>query len=286
MQSALRPVALALCVSLAVPQIAWAAEPPAEETPEARARRKYNEGSALYSAADYNGAIKAFTEALAIVTAEVDSPEVRGALLLNLAKAHVNAYQIDDDVSHLRQAKEIYGRFTREAESGAGYQPSDVEEARSEITRLETQLEEIAAARAAEPEPEPEPKPEQPTVDNSDRIRTNRNAGIGLLAAGSVLVVGGVVLLGFGTTFKRDAIDQIGGEPPDDQDERDFLDSETQKGWLWMSMGAVVAVLGVAGVATGGVLLAKSKRLQKESRVSFTPVFGPRTQGIVLTGRF
>ena len=79
--------------------------PEEEEELSAEAKRTqqlFFDGSAQFSAADYTGAIEKFTEALKIVTKEGLDPTIRGALLINLARAHRKAYEVSRDVTHLR----------------------------------------------------------------------------------------------------------------------------------------------------------------------------------------
>ncbi len=118
---------------------AEAAQPVLQDA-ETRVRTKYNEGSTLYSAADYTGAISAFTEALQIVTAELHDMNVRGALLLNLAKAHTNAFDVDHDAEHLRQARSIYTRFIGESRNSDVETETDIKDAQRQIDKIDRQL--------------------------------------------------------------------------------------------------------------------------------------------------
>jgi hypothetical protein len=285
--------ALALAVSVA---LAWPAVAAAQD-PMHQAKELYDEGSTLYSAADYNGAIQKFTEALKIVTTQGSDDDfaIRGALLLNIAQAHVHAHDIDADLSHLRAARSIYNRFVDEADRGAGYDQKDVATSRTAIEELDLKIDE-AEDRAGKPGPGPsEPGPAGP--GSTDELMRTRGIGIGLLVPGVVLVVGGVGVLAYGTTFRNFALQSVRDDANDqslqygdlDAEQKAHVDDETSKGRIWMAVGGVAAGIGVAGVAVGAVFLAKAARLQKKSKpptTSLVPTLGPGTAGLSLSGRF
>ena len=127
------------------------AEPEPEPTDEERAeleraQKLYEEGSASFSAADYEGAIEKFTAVLRIAeTSDSFGHHVRSALLLNLARAHRSQYRIDNELKRLRLALEIYERLLREAEANL-YPPEDVAEAEQGRDELKAQIAEREAA--------------------------------------------------------------------------------------------------------------------------------------------
>ena len=101
-------IAVSLFASVLLPATGHAAEqrePSSESSTEDAAKTFFYEGSARYSAADYLGAIESFTAALEIATRERMELTVRSALLLNLGRAHQQAYLVNDEPSHLRMAK-------------------------------------------------------------------------------------------------------------------------------------------------------------------------------------
>ena len=100
-------------------------EPPPITDPEAdadwaEAERLFRQGSARYAAADYAAAIEAFQAALELVLKHDFDPAVELGLLVNLARAHVRAFEVDRDLMHLRTALEIYRRIERGAEPSPG----------------------------------------------------------------------------------------------------------------------------------------------------------------------
>jgi hypothetical protein len=280
-------VALGLALSLSVQQTAAAAVvEPAEagQTAEERVKAKYDEGSALYSAADYDGAIAVFTEALKIVTIERMDATVRGALLLNLAKAHVNAYDVDHDPSHIRQAKSIYLRFIKESESEGVYDEKDVDAARTHVTELEAILEDL---KEEEPEGPNPVAAETPQVDNSAKAKKLKTGGIVGIVGGIVFIGGAAGMAIYGTSFRRSYEDDIEASGQDPADFKDEIDAEASRGALVGGLGGgLFGVIGVAGLVTGIVLLMKSKGMSDGSTTSLVPTFTPEYAGFSLTQRF
>ncbi len=286
---------LALAAPVVVPATPAraAVEDPASEDPIVQAQTLYQEGTTLYSAAEYTKAVEKWTEALDIITkSAMDSDQaytIRGALLLNIAKARVNAYEVDRDVSNLRKGRAIYQRY--------------VAEATREIEAIDAKIEELEA-KEPEPTPDPTPKPGPDTVDPGPKrdlnaeiaVRKKRGVGIGLMAGGSALVAGGVAAMIYGSFFETWARDDIrrNDSDPDttDPDEQAYLDSEKQKGVVWMGVGGALVAVGVGGVAGGAVVFTRANRKLEEMQglsrheLRAAPVVSRDFAGFSLTGRF
>jgi hypothetical protein len=272
-----------------------------------RAKELYDEGSSLYSAADYGGAISKFTEALKIVTSEGGDEDhtIRGALLLNIAQSHIHAYEVDADPGHLRAARSIFQRFRDEASRGAGYDPADVAQAERQLTELDEQIEELEQRQAASSESK-QPATTSPVDHERDskeaEIVRTRGIGIGLVVGGVVVTGVGATLLVFGSTFRAHAIESVRqdandpGLPLDDFDaeQQAHVDDETRKGRYWMISGGVVAGVGLVGVGLGAWQLAKAAKAKKSlaglvlpgRAATITPWLGPGFSGVSLEGRF
>lgn len=299
-------VAAALALPVVVPSApaSAAVEDPAGEDPIAQAQVLYQEGTTLYSAAEYIQAVEKWTKALDIITKNAaDSDQaytIRGALLLNIAKARVNAYEVDRDAANLRKGRAIYQRFVDEAEQGA-YKPEDVAEATREIEAIDAKLDELEAKENV-----PAPVPTEPTqpVDTGPQrdveaelaIRKKRGVGIGLLAGGSAVLAGGVAAMIYGSFFETWARDDIRRNDSDpnttDADEQAYLDSEKQKGRVWMGVGGALAAVGVGGIAGGAVIFVRANRKLEELQglarheVRAAPVVSRDFAGLSLSGRF
>jgi len=263
---------------------------PATDLSEAEAL--YNEGQVLYESADYNGAIAKFTEALGEAkNAGSQDFRVRGILLYNIGKAHIKAYEIDKDLSHLRQARSIYKQFIKDADIEAMFEqfnPEDVSDARKELRALELRLEGLESTEKPETLPPP-PAPIEAPVD----WKKPRNTGIGLTAVGSVALVGGVAVLAFGSTLAPGAESEVNklanaGVPQDHPawaEGDNYIESETKRGRTLMAVGGTLAGVGLVGAGVGIAYLVKAKKL-KGGRVSPTVALMPTFSGIVVSGRF
>ncbi len=274
---------LVAALSIAIPVPVHATHAPENGELE-RMQKLFYEGSARYSAANYTGAIESFTAALEIVTRTGADPSVRGALLLNLAKSHVKAYDVSSEIRHLRTAREIYGRYASEAEP-AGYPPDDASDATAQIAALEQQIASIEAA--SKPAPAPDGPTPPTTAGAADPGKGKRNLGIALAAGGGAFVAGGIGALVFGTTFKPAANKQIkdmmqGGTT----EANNYLERETLKGNIWMGVGATMATVGAAGLAVGIVLMVKNKKPANAAHLRWAPTVARGTIGLSLDGRF
>ncbi|RMG95020.1 MAG: hypothetical protein D6705_14690 [Deltaproteobacteria bacterium] len=279
--------------AVAGPATAAEAETPAPNDEVEVAKQLFYEGSARYSAADYTAAIDRFTRALEIVTRIGAEPKVRGALLLNLAKSHVRAYDVDTDVRHLRAAREIYRRFLREADE-LHYDAEGRAEAERELAALETRIAELEGAGGAEdavgrregataaPDPQPPPEADRPKPPR-EKVVGGALVGVGAaLALASIgpFVYGGVVL-------PRRTEDEIAKKDPPPDEERDFRDQEKKKQIAWFVGGSLMVAAGVGLVAGGAVLLRRAKKTGHQARrPRLMPMAGRHGVGLALSGRF
>jgi hypothetical protein len=290
----LASVALPLALILGTPAVALAQEP------MERAQELYNEGSSLYSAADYSGAIERFTAALQIVTKVGSDQEhtIRGALLLNIAQSHIHAYEVDADIGHLRTARSIYKRFVDEAFRGAGYEATDVKSANEQHDVLDAQIKEIEAqekqAAANQPAPNNPAPPTSDTGGNEAEIVRTRSIGIGLLVGGVAVAVAGAGFIIWGSTYRDFAIQSVQEEAGDPAyqledftpKERAHVDQQTRFGSITMGAGGGALAIGVVGVALGAWQLAKANKMKAASSASLVPVLNRGYAGFSLSGRF
>jgi hypothetical protein len=248
-----------------------------------RAQQLFYDGSAQFSAADYTGAIEKFTEALKIVTSEGLDPTIRGALLINLARAHLKAYDVSRDVTHLRSAREIYSRIIREADR-AGYSDDDIKESETGLEELDAKLAELEAQDSA---PSPAPTSTNSEQDEGEAGGGKRTIGIALAASGGVLIAGGAGALGWGTTYESFAEDSVAESGEQGfESANEYIDQQKQRGQQWMIAGGAAAGVGLAVLVTGVVLIVKDGKEQKSAKLNLSPVVSRAGSGLVLTGRF
>lgn len=256
-----------------------------ESSPELQeAQTLYDRGTSRYDAADYTGAIEAFTQSLTIVRDLPDDDTIlqtRLQLLYNIARAHEKAYAIDKDTAHLRQALQLYKRYSSEMPDTGESLDAEVNIARVE-TKLRT-LRSIEQNKATADTPS-EPPP-APTVDKPESKR--RKVGIGLLVSGSAFVAGGVGVLVYGGTFKgraeRDVDTLTGGDVnhPAHAEGQDHIDLMGKRGGAVMGIGGVIAAIGLAQVIVGAIQVRKGN-----AEISLSPSYGRAFTGLVVSGRF
>lgn len=266
---------------------------------EAQVRSLYNHGATLFETADYDGAIEAFTQALKIANTYGADPQVRGALLYNIGKSRMKAYEVSRDASELRQALAIYTRFVDDAKAGAGYTEKDVADAEVEIASIRAKLAEIDAATRATPSPQPaktesttppvKTSSTPPAEADTDGARPRKIALTWTIMGGAGLV-GGAALFAYGTTFDNHAADQIDNEAGMHVDEadyntaqREFYGGEVNRGYAVMGSGIGLAALGVAALTVGIIKLRRTRPGQDTAQLTLTPM---GLRGVALVGRF
>lgn len=257
----------------------------------------FRDGTVKYESADYDGAIESFTSALGIMTANHGDEATRLTLLYNIAMAHEKQFMIDQDVTHLRQAKTLYERYLEFAQKTGNL--GDELDIESKLAHLNTQLKihsEIQEnkTKAEGPPPLPPPVTDVGTDSGPDPDwKKPRNLGIGLVASGGAITIGGVVLAVLGSQFEGKAQTQVDsladqGIPMDHPawaEGEEFVASEKRRGTIFMGVGSSVAVVGAVGVGMGTYYLVKSKRL-REGRVTAMPALSPGFAGVQISGKF
>ena len=123
----------------------------AEGDVQADGQRLFDEASAAYNLGKFADAIAKFEAAYALLKAP--------SLLYNLGQAHAKAYEIDQDLAHLRQARGLFTNFIKIRES-TGEATGDAKERVAEIEAEIAAKEQAAAAvpRPALVAPAPAPR--------------------------------------------------------------------------------------------------------------------------------
>lgn len=273
----------ALASALATANFAGVASTaPAEESEDSRAAAErakalFEKAASEYETSSYNAAVKTFTEAYLEsqgIEDEAFRIKVQSAIFYNLARAHIKAYGVDREESHLHQAIELLNKSLSQTKD-----PKDQEQAHQTIAQAQEILDGLAQSQAGadggEPEPEPEPEP-GPVVDEPTVNKPMRIAGFALLGAG---VVGGG-LAGFGAAQAANAQKDYDAGPT--AAIRDAAESKGDTANLLIISGSAAAgVFLAAGVTL--VILSKKKG---SSKTAAGLMLDANTAGLTWGGRF
>ena len=267
-------------------------DPQPEDPVRAKAERLYREGAALYSAAEYDGAIAKFTDVLEMISGGETSfdPDTRGSLLFNLATAHDRAYNVDGDIVHLRKARELYARIVDEASIGyndelVGQAETARDDVAARLSEVEAELEaeaaaeEEARARAeAQARAEIEARDSGPDPDAGRGLIISGAAVAGLGVAASSVWIAGIAMGG------RAERDVVGTTSP--AAEADRIDA-IGRGRTGNTLGIVGGVVSGAFVVTGAALLVTGLVKRKRARmVACAPAPAPNGGLVACALRF
>ncbi len=157
------------------------------------------EAGASYDTSNYGKAVELFTEAYKKALGMEDAQlreQVLHSLFYNLARAHVKAYEIDGDVQHLNQAKDLLKKYLGQDELE---DDMDAESLLSEVeNKLESEDDEETEETAA-PAPGPVTPADQPPPPPPSK--SGMKPGTGFVIGGAVAVGLGGVLLATGIGF-------------------------------------------------------------------------------------
>ena len=273
--------ALSLALALA-PWPAFAAAPQADqseatsETDLEASRRLYLEGKAFFDTSQYERAVEIWTRAYGKVPD--DAPEVRNRIVYNIATAQEQAYAIDHDVVHLRQANQLLRTYVDNLDHDDADNAQDIARAQARIAEIEARIEQAVN----DPELEPKPETDQPSPADGDETRklTNNRRLASESRKVDTMIVAGYVTGSVGLVFLAGGIGGISGA-------RAANTAAGRRAGEGVGYGGLA--LGVAGVATGAVLLgvgfSKRKRL-RQGKLAVVPYTTRTTAGLTVTGRF
>jgi hypothetical protein len=154
-------------VALAVAVVIWAASagssgasppPPPSEPDGAQADvgELFRNGQDRFETSDFKGAIEQWTRAYEALPEGPEHQAIRAMLLANLAQAHVEAYAIDRDPEHLRQADGLFVSYLAMIDVADTQTHETIEAERRRIAGLleQAEAEQREAERARQPEPD------------------------------------------------------------------------------------------------------------------------------------
>lgn len=287
--SALRPIALCCAVSLGLPAAAAAepastdvAEASAEQSPALRdAEALYKRGRSSFETANYLEAIDLWEEAYGLVEDVPENAAIKAALIYNIAAAQEKAYDIDTDVTHLRQAAVLMETYARSVPALYG----DEDEAEVELAKIDKRLAElrqrIEDAEASQPsDPDPTPDPADPTAEPTFTADPRAKP---LIIAGAVTA--GVGVVGLGLMAGGLAM----GSSANELDEDVSLDdrrAQFDRGRTGNTLAYVGGAAGGVLLVTGAVLLGIGLKKRSTGTMAIAPWGGRGSAGMSLGGRF
>ena len=270
---------------------------PASEAPPKAAVRLQQDGDRAYEEKDYARAREAWIGAYSALSSDVAMVAYRSTLLTLIHDATLQAHDQAPSAEPLRVVIGLYETFLERylpagSSSGAQFE--------ADLTKLRALV--PVAPAAPEPValllPENEPVANEPAASESAAsepaapadpapadTRRPSHRHVPFLAAGSLVLAGGIAAVVAGSLFRPLAKNQV--SKFDDPVEREdaFVDSEAKKGALWIGGGAAVAATGLALVIVGAVLHSRNKRRTVDRGVTrIVPWLAH--PGIVWTGSF
>jgi tetratricopeptide (TPR) repeat protein len=275
-------------------------EPPPTDDPElARAKELFDAGVARYTAADYEAAVDLWLQAYALIPPSYENRLILAELIYNVARAQQKWFEIDKDIKHLRQAREILDRYLDEVNEL--YPPEQVEleqeRIQEQIDELDKRIEEWEAEqkrREAELAERMRPKFDEAADQREEkRNKAMIGAGAGLTALGA----GGVGMFVTGLIMAGSADESVGDFPLEaDIAARETAIARGRAGNVLMLTGALAgAVFLAAGAPLLGVgLSAEKKRKQRRADAGLetariehlAPLWIPGGVGVGVGGRF
>jgi|GEM_PF-1711601 len=251
------PVVLALCSTSVY------ASPSADPVDvESEISSLHRQGDMRFEAGDYAAARKMWLDAYSRVPATTERWPYRVTLLSLVVEAAVADFARGADPATLERVDQVLERAL-----AADDLPEPMRHA------LEIELRRLRALERVEPSEVPEPiatvvvDPTPATtgsveLDEGTLRVDDRPLGVGLLAGGAIGTAAGVTAVAIGAVFRPRAERQIrdAGDPLDHPNAQAFIDDEVRKGRVWIGVGVAAAVVGVASMVGGAVVLARGRR--------------------------
>jgi hypothetical protein len=250
-----------------------------------RARSLYDRGRGKFETFDYIGAIELWTQAYSELPEEEEFASIRAKLMFNIAAARLSAFEIDDNIAHLRQAKRLMDLYVESIGDATDDEAADAREWQEKIAVRLADAE--AARKKAQP---PAAKPPAPAAKPPDaaalrRARALTISGAVTLSVGAALVGAMGGMLAWGARLES----RGKGRADDPGTTADDLGSVVKRGKtanvLSIAMGAGGGALLGTGVGLLVAGLVATKKHGGRDR-AVVPVVGPGVVGVSAAWRF
>lgn len=252
-----------------------------------RARSLYERGRGKFETFDYVGAIELWTQAYAELPETDEFASIRAKLMFNIAAARLSAFEIDDKIAHLRQAKRLMDIYV---ESLGDANDDEAADARAWQEKIATRLAEAEAERKKD-EPADTPATVPATQPGPDpklvkRARILTITGAASLSVGAALLgaMGGA--LAWGSKLEKDGKGQA-DDPGTNADELgDVVKQGKTANIMAIATGVAGGVLAGAGLGMLVYGVVTTKKLGGGKKRAFVPVAAPGYVGISGRWRF
>jgi tetratricopeptide (TPR) repeat protein len=255
-----------------------------------RAKELYIRGLGQFETANYDAAISLWTEAYTTLPDDPDNARTKALLIYNVARAQEQAYNVDRDIAHLRQARILMDNYAQKIphlyEDDAAAETERMK-VRERLAALDEAIAEVEQSDPAAPvegrdlgppsEPQVEHGPGEDAGDRHVRGKVLVGVGAGLVALGGAGF--GVMIAGLVRGAGANGIDDL--EPDDIEARRRRFD----RGRAGNAMAIGGGVIGGALVVSGTVLLVLGKQRDR-GRMAWSPVVGNGVAGLQWNGRF
>jgi tetratricopeptide (TPR) repeat protein len=232
----------------------------------AQAQKLYEEGTLRYRTSDYLEAVEAFTKAHAKAS-QIENDEEReyvmNTLLFNLARAHTKAYDLDQDASRLRKAKDLLEKYLAKEEDLGNELDAQLLLKKTELELVELE------GRTGKDTDSARPAPAQASTDKP-RINGLMIGGIVTIAAG----LGGLAVMAGGLVRANKATERFETQPTKRDEAREDIEGGNRMAFIGGVIGGIV-------LATGVVLLSLGAR-KRSKRMALVPT----GTGVTWTVRF
>lgn len=268
------------------------------------ARALYDEGKARFDTFDYQGAVDLWTKAYAKLPE--DAAGIRNRLVYNIATAQEKAFELDNDVEHLRRAQMLLESYIGNYKALVERTPETQTEVDKAEERIAVIKERIEAAHKGDTRPPPPIEGEDTEIGwegstapppNPELLERNRRLADEERKTDKILI-GSYVSLSLGGLFTLIGLSAVAGassiegqammdDPPggEEPEEPEDTPADELRGTGYGSLG-----LGIAGVITGFVLLGvgldRRKKAKNGTLITTHPLLGPGLAGAGVRVRF